>query len=413
MKNLSRREWVAGVAAFGTTASSWQARSQSPALRIGVIAPLSGNNIVTGKPVLFGAEVARDYINRNGGVLGRQIELVVRNDRGEPPAAVQAARELAGEGINLILGAPLTATALAVSGIAPSINAVYVATGTNADALTHELYNPNFFTVVDNNYSRCRAYALLMAQRFPEINKWGAIFPDVAAGHSAWNAMVPALKTYYEEVNKKNIEIVDPVLTVNGATDFKSYISRLVSSPVEGLLSVVFGSDGITFLQQARPFGLDRKLKALCDYSLNLDIGKALKGATPTIWAITQWYPSAHPGNPLSDDLLAESISRTNDPFPPGITALGHAGVMAFAAAVTAARSAETPAVINALAGMRLDTAKGPMVFRKEDHQGIGSIDFIRMGPQDAEPRWGVHESLSIDGAQVVNAPTPGVALKL
>jgi branched-chain amino acid transport system substrate-binding protein len=390
------------------------ARGQGGPIRIGFIAPLSGAQAIVGNPMRIGAEVARDQVNRSGGIDGRMIELVVRDDKGNPTESVAAARELTSSGVNLIVGVPLTATAMAVTGVMPSLNGVYMATGTGEEKLTHELFNRHFFTTLENNYTRNRAFAHFMAQRFPDITSWIAVYPDVTVGHDSWKRTAGGLTEYYKSVAKKDVTLADPILTKFGATDFKTQIAALMASPATGLYSVLFGSDGITFFQQARQFGIDRKFKVIGEQALDNDLPKALKrNMLANVWTISFWYHGAHKDNPESQDLVRASQAQTGDPNPHGFTAPAHIGVKAYAAAIKAAKSTDTAAVIAALEGMKLDTVKGPGVFRKEDHQMVSHMNLVNFAAAEGEPGWGVKEFVTLDTAPIVNPPTPGVALKV
>jgi branched-chain amino acid transport system substrate-binding protein len=157
MTRIAKRTFLKGLgAATGAAAlgAYVPARAQGEPVRMAFIGPLSGAQQLVGTPMKIGAEVARDQINRAGGIDGRKVELVFHDDKGDPTQSVAAARELVGRGINLILGAPLTATAMAVTGIMPSLNGVYIATGTGDERLTHELFNRHFFTALENTYTR-------------------------------------------------------------------------------------------------------------------------------------------------------------------------------------------------------------------------------------------------------------------
>ena len=69
------------------------ATAQSP-VKIGVIQPLSGPVAASGNYVRMGAEIARDWINAKGGVLGRKLELQIEDNKSDPKEAASAAEKL-------------------------------------------------------------------------------------------------------------------------------------------------------------------------------------------------------------------------------------------------------------------------------------------------------------------------------
>jgi branched-chain amino acid transport system substrate-binding protein len=415
MVKINRRTLLQAAAATASVSglSFGRAYSQSNTIRIGFAAPLSGAQQVYGGPLRIGAEVARDEINAAGGIGGKMIELVVRDDKGDPNQAVSVVRELVGSGVNLIAGIPLTATALATAGIIESINGVYIATGTGEEKLTHENFTRHFFTAAENNYTRLHAYGKLMAERHPDVTTWTAIFPDVTVGHASWGHMMNGLKDYYKSVAKKDVTFIDPVVTKYGATDFKSQIVSLLSSPAQGLHSVLFGGDGITFFQQAQQLGLPKKMAVITDQSLDLELPRALQKNTPeNVWLASQWYAGSFEKYPESQALLKAYQERANGTYPIALTAISNTAVRAFGEALKVTKGdTDSKRVIDALETVKLNTVKGPAYFRKEDHQIITQGSYFRAGPKDAPPGWEVKEAINVDYADITNPPKPGVPM--
>ncbi|MCK2169533.1 ABC transporter substrate-binding protein, partial [Thalassospira xiamenensis] len=95
----------------------------SKPIRIGAIFPMSGIGAEAGAAWLQGSRLAVEHWNRNGGVLGRPIELVVRDDKYSSSGAVTAGRELATSGVNLIVGACQSPMALGLAPLLEELNA--------------------------------------------------------------------------------------------------------------------------------------------------------------------------------------------------------------------------------------------------------------------------------------------------
>ena len=70
------------------------AAAQTPPIRIGIIFPLTGGSSDMGISARTGAQVAVNEINEIGGYLGRRLELVIRDDKGDNDAGLQHAQEL-------------------------------------------------------------------------------------------------------------------------------------------------------------------------------------------------------------------------------------------------------------------------------------------------------------------------------
>jgi branched-chain amino acid transport system substrate-binding protein len=82
---------VALAIVFAAGASSAQAQDS---VKVGVIQPLSGPVAASGNYVRMGAEIARDWINAKGGVLGRKVELLIEDNKSDPKEAATAAEKL-------------------------------------------------------------------------------------------------------------------------------------------------------------------------------------------------------------------------------------------------------------------------------------------------------------------------------
>ena len=89
---LSRRQLVAGAAA-ASALTVMPAHAQQP-IKFGLIAAMSGQSAKSGEAIVRGLSIAVDELNAKGGVLGRKVELIVRDDESNPAKGAVAAREL-------------------------------------------------------------------------------------------------------------------------------------------------------------------------------------------------------------------------------------------------------------------------------------------------------------------------------
>jgi branched-chain amino acid transport system substrate-binding protein len=284
--------------------------------------------------------------------------------------------------------------------------------GSTDPKFSHELYNGHSFTIAQNGVQRMRALAKVMAERYPDIVQWGGIMPDISVSTDSWAVFAPSLKQYYKEKGK-DITIMDPLLTKFGSPDFKPQIAQLLGTPIQGLFEMEIGSDGITFLKQAKQFGLWNQVKVVAENSLEITMGKTLgSDMPPDVWSPTHWFQDAYPDVAESNHLKEEFTKRRNDPFPGGIVALGDTAVRAFAAAIAEAKSTETKAVIDALKKVTFKTVNGPARFRPEDNLILNDMLVLHLKPDAAAPNWKVTEIQKYEGASLLDPPTPGVAMK-
>lgn len=412
---ISRRGLLVGAAGLGATALGAPVRSLAQGtgpIRIGVLLPLTGSQATYAPDCQLSAQIAADQINAAGGILGRKLEIVFRDDKANPNAAIAAAKELMGEGINLFVGGLNTPSALAIAGIMPDSKSVLITIGSVADSLTHESFNRNFFRITDSAYTRAQAQARLAAEQYPDLTQWGGMLPDVEFGHALWRSYSAGLKAFYPSIAKKPPQISEPVLFKFGAIDFKNQISAVMRQPVEGIYQSLTGEDFLTMITQARPLGFTRKIKVFMDLSGELVFARVLKQNLPeNFWSGTHWYYDAYMDVKASRDLYEEYVKRTGDRMPSGYVGPAHMALNAFANAIKAAGQTGTDAVIGALESIEFESAKGRIRFRKEDHQVVADVNVIKLGPKEGEPGWQVSSHAKVPGVDLLGPPTPGKAL--
>src|SRR5512144_1790586 len=112
------------------------AEAQKP-IKVGYPMILSGPGALFGDPALKGAQMYVDEINAKGGVLGRKIELVPRDTKGDANEAVRVSRELIlKENVDFLVGTLTSAEGPAVSVVAVSFKNVVIAPIPKTDQLT-------------------------------------------------------------------------------------------------------------------------------------------------------------------------------------------------------------------------------------------------------------------------------------
>src|ERR1700712_412875 len=178
MSRTTRRTLLTTIAgASAASASAWHrpACAQTETIRMGCITSLSGAQEIIGRPILIGGQIAAAQINARGGLLGKRIEIVERDDKADPTQALTVGRELIGSGVNLLFGIVTSPAALALTAITEPSNAVLTICAASSDKLNHEAFSTHTFRVCDQTYMRQHAQAKLAAERFPNVTKWGAI----------------------------------------------------------------------------------------------------------------------------------------------------------------------------------------------------------------------------------------------
>lgn len=408
---LSRRQFSGALASamVGVVAGPRLGRAEAKPIRIGVITSLTGFAQIYGEANRIGAEIAAERINAAGGVGGRKIEIVLRDDKASSDSTVAAFRDLAAQGVRLFLAGPISSTVVALAPLFKDTDNVLIAAGPNNLSITHELFNKNVFRLQLTSVPVFAGLGKVVADKAPEVRDWIAISSDQQANIDLSNIFMASLKKAHA-AKGVDVTIRDIVLTKAGAGDFRAQISSLMNSGATGVLNSLVGSDSLTFYKQAKSFGLDRKVKVFADVSANLNSMKTIASAVPqSVWTPYYWY-AEDDGNPVSQELYKIATERTGTPFPYGFIALAHDSVIALADAIRRAGSDSAPAVIAALEEGRPLGAVGPVVFRKEDHTYTGEMTFINFGAAPKEPEGlQVNDVVRLPSIDYIEPATPGL----
>ena len=408
--SLNRRHFSLQLAAAlaGATGMAKHAFGQPGPIKIGVITQLTGFAQIYGQANKVGAEIAAQRINATGGVNGRQIEIVLRDDKGSPDATISAYRELVAEGVKLFVAGPVSSTVVALAPLLKGTDHTLVAAGPNNLAITHELYNDNIFRLQLTSIPVFKALGVVVAQKAPEVQNWVAISSDQQANIDLSTVFLNSLKKTHA-AKGANIKIQPMVLTKAGAGDFRSQISQIASSGVTGVLNSLVGSDSLTFYKQAKAFGLDQKVQVFADVGSNLGSMISIASSAPkAVWTPTYWHPQGV-NNPVSQEVYKLAVERTGSSYPYGFIALAHDAVVAIAQAAKAVSSLDNKPLIAALETGTPMGAAGKIAFRKADHTYVGEMCFIKFGADaNSKDKLSVFDVVRLPSQDYIEPATPG-----
>jgi len=344
------------------------AAAQGKPIRIGEINSYSGLATVYTFPYREGLLMAAKEINDAGGVLGRPIEFVFRDDKLKPDEAVKAARELVSqEKVDFLAGCISSSVGLAISAYAKDTKTLYFATHCQTSRLTWDDGHPYIAHTTNNVNQYVRAIAK-KASTFP-YKKWAHISPDYEYGHNVWDEFIGYLKEL-----KPDVEVSQQNWPKLGETDHSAYITALLQSGADAFISSVWGAQEIAFVKQARPFGLLQKIPFFSASVGNPDELEPLAKEAP-VGAITPGFAWYDEGMQKRHPALMEWVNKfqTQAKKPPTLGASwGYASAYIIAEAIKRAKSTDTDKVITALdEGFDMQFPWGKVVMRGCDHQAI------------------------------------------
>jgi branched-chain amino acid transport system substrate-binding protein len=338
------------------------AMAEGNAIRIGVVTPISGTYAGIGQQVTWGLDMAAAEINANGGIMGRQIELVYEDSEANPAVAVQKAEKLyTSENVDFLTGTVNSGATLAVGQVAERAGKLLATTVSFSDAITGNKCSPNVFRVNARAGQQSAALAAWVKQEKPGA-KIFYLGPDYEMGRST----VAAFKENAELVGAESVgEVFAPL----DSKDYSQYFGRVRSARPEVLYTSVAGNDTVRLFTQMKDFGV-------------LD-GLTVLGASGTVTGqnigaigdAAEGFITGVGYSPLIDSpenkAFVEKFNAENGADPDLYGADSYGILFAYQAAVEAAGSTETDAVRAALEGLTWDTPQGPKTIRAGDHQAI------------------------------------------
>jgi len=364
-RKFTRRTIVKAAVA----AAAWQlapivrrARA-SESVRIGFDDTLTGTYAALGKNTLIGSQLAVEQINARGGILGRQVELLVEDSTsGDAATAVQKASKLIErDRASFILGNVNSALSLAMAQVTSDKGVVHIVPGGHTDAVTGTACHWNVFRVCNTTQMEANAVAGQLIKNAGK--KWYYITPDYAFGHTLQAGLVKAAQ-------KLGGVTVGADLTPLGTTDFSSYLIKAQSANPDVIIFLPQGADMINAMKQAVQFGLDKRFH-LAGAQQELE---ALEGLPPEArvgtW-VFEWYWN-QPNIPHLSEFV-DAVKKKTGKVPTARTWQGYAAAWSCALGANAAKTLEPAKVAKALENMNLPPEVGlmpdPPFYRAGDHE--------------------------------------------
>jgi branched-chain amino acid transport system substrate-binding protein len=368
---LGRRAFLAGSGALAASlpfAGKARAQGQGPIL-IGEINSYSRLPTFT-LPYRNGWRLAVEQINGAGGLLGgRPLEVISRDDGGEPSNAVAAAQELATQnGVHALTGTLLSEVGLAVSDFAAQHKIPFLAAEPLTDAIVWEKGNRYTFRLRPGTYVQATILAR-EAAKLP-ITRWATIAPNSEYGQSAVARFKQQLMALKPEVTFATEQWPSLFNLDAGAA-----VQALEDAQPEGIFNALFGTDLTSFVQEGSPRGLfkDRQVVGM--------LTGEPENLTPLMEDAPEYGPENWPENWIVTGYPWEDISTHPhksfvkayramwDEDPAMGSLLGYSTITALAVAFVQSGGTGPEQLVNTLSGMAFGSPMGEITFRPSDHQ--------------------------------------------
>jgi branched-chain amino acid transport system substrate-binding protein len=359
---VTRRLLLAGTGALAAPAIL---RAQTSALtgapiRIGEVNSYTAIPAFT-LPYRAGMELAVAQINASGGVLGRPLDLVIRDDAGRPADAIRLAGELVGEQkVDILAGGFLSNVGLALSDFALQAKKLFVAGEPLTDAMVWEKGNRLCFRLRPSTYMQA-AMLVEDAAKLP-AKRWATVAPNYEYGTSAvkWFRQLLLAK-------RPDVTFVAEQWPALGRIDAGATVAALAQSQPEAIFNVTFGPDLTNFVRQGNTRGLFEGRAVVSLLTGEPEYLDPLGEETPEGWIVTG-YPVQSVTDPANLAFIAAYRAKFNEAPKMG-SVVGHALITSIAAGITKTGSVETEAMAQGFPGAGFATPFGPAKWRAQDHQ--------------------------------------------
>ncbi|HXH13655.1 MAG TPA: ABC transporter substrate-binding protein [Alphaproteobacteria bacterium] len=353
-------------------------REAAPAIPIGLIAPLSGSLAAAGQAIQRGMLLALDEINRDGGILGRQLTLVVRDVDNDPAAGVAALQELVHQhGIAAVFSGTFSPVILA------QLDAIH--------ALHLPLINPlgSVTAIVQNGRRPNYAFRVAMSDEYANeflvryaIEVVGARHPGIIADTTAWgDSNVAGLTTWLAQLGATaaGVERFD-----QGDTTMHHALNRLRAAGADALLLVANAPEAAAIIRGMVVLGW--KVPVISHSGPSVGRFVELAGIANVEGVLTlQTFSFSGPLSPKAEAVLRAyharfGTHRVEEVSVPIAVASSYDGVHLLARAIRQAGSTEGPKIREALE--HLDPYDGLIkryapAFTVQYHDALRAEDYL------------------------------------
>jgi branched-chain amino acid transport system substrate-binding protein len=313
------------------------------------------------EPYKKGWELAVEEVNAAGGVMGKKLQVVSRDDNGNPGDAVRVAEELVSrEGVALIAGTFLSNTGLAVTDFAKQRKVFFLAAEPLTDKITWQNGNRYTFRLRPNTYMQS---AMLVPEAAKlKKKRWAIVYPNYEYGQSA----TAAFKQQMIALQAGGIEFTEQAVPL-GKIDAGAVVQALLDDKPDAIFSSLFGPDLARFVREGELRGLFKGRPVFNLLGGEPEYLDPLKDEAPVGWWVTgyPWYAIETAEHRKFRDAYR---AKFND-YPRLGSVVGYSAVKAAAAAIRKAGSTDTDKLVAAMTNLTFESPFGKVTFRALDHQ--------------------------------------------
>jgi branched-chain amino acid transport system substrate-binding protein len=337
----------------------------APIYKLGLLQGWTGPFGQHTKSMHEAVKLAVEEINAKGGMLGRQIEILTRDDQYKPPAAARGARDLILRGkVDVIIGTGSSACCLAAQEITREYKMLQISAVANTERLTVVTLHPYYFQVVPSTYMDVSGMARAVAEKMKDVKSYVTISADYEFGHSCVEVFSDYMKKH-----RPDMKLIKSYWFPVGEVEFTSHISAILADKPD-MCGMFYGGDAVqNFIKQAKGYDFFKKLIFLPAQAHGddvIDMGEQF----PENLLITARAPFWGIDTPQCKAFVEKYVVKTGR-YPSEWSVMMYDAVYILHEAIKRAKSLDREAIARKLEGGKFTTLRGDLVIREIDHQLI------------------------------------------
>ena len=313
------------------------------------------------EPYKKGMELAVDEINASGGVLGKKVQLIIRDDNANPGDAVRAAEELVSrEKVDVLTGSFLSHIGLALTDFAKQKKFFFLAGEPLTDKIVWQNGNRYTYRLRPSTYMQVS----MMVPDAAALKKkrWALVYPNYEYGQSS----VATFKTLLKAA-QPDVEFVAEQAPPLGKVDSGSVVQALADAKPDAIFNVLFGADLSKFVREGNTRGLFKDREVVSVLTGEPEYLDPLKDEAPNGWIVTG-YPWNGVKTPEHKAFLDAYQAKFKD-YPRLGSVVGYSAIHSIAAGIKKAGGTDTEKLVAAFKGLQVDTPFGKINYRAQDNQ--------------------------------------------
>jgi branched-chain amino acid transport system substrate-binding protein len=346
-------------------------------IKVGLIASLTGKFSALGSEDKKAVELAIEQVNAAGGLLGKKLSLVTRDDQTLPDKSVLAYNDLKAENVVAVVGSVFSNSALATVPLAQRDGIPYLSLTPAEEQVTP--IKPYVFVIP--------ALSTTFAERYLEYMQAQKI-QKVAVAHDTKGAYaISGYKATQSLAAKYGVKLVRDEVFETATADFSPLFTHLKGSDAQAFLFWGTGPSGVTITKQYAAAGIKVPLFVTPSQASKLwlePVGAAGEGVTvmSSIGVVGEFLPEG-PQKQIIQRMAVPYQQKHGYP-PPQFAQDGYSACLLLFEAIKTSGSTDRAKIQQALENMTLLTPNGKYRYTPTDHSGLTrdylSVNVVQQG---------------------------------